>query len=177
MAGRNPFPSAWGRRGSFSSMQVHVLSLSPFRKSRDSALTPSPTKTEACPSSWSPSLLAPSARVGVLILFSTDEAPRSSPAACSTTEPRSPRVLSNAPERGWTRRPPTPLLGSWRALSIFGRRWGGPSPFLAPCLACLPGGPMVLVPLWHHQGNAMFHCCDTWFTKKQAGLMNSSTTS
>ena len=23
------------------------------------------------------------------------------------------------------------------------------------------GGPTVLVPLWHHQGNPMFHCCDS----------------
>ena len=66
------------------------------------------------------------------------------------------------PGRGWTRRPPTPLPGSWHNLSIFfGRRWGGPSPVLTPCLACLPGGPMVLVPLWLHQGNPMFHCCDS----------------
>ena len=46
LAGRNPSLSAWGRRGSFSSMQVHVLSLSSFRKGGGSALTPPPTKTK-----------------------------------------------------------------------------------------------------------------------------------
>ena len=87
MVGRNPSPSAWRRRGCFSSKRVHVLSLSLFRKSGGSALTPPPTKTEARPSSWSPSLLAPSAHVGVLIHFYTGEAFGSSLAACRTAEP------------------------------------------------------------------------------------------
>ena len=68
--------------------------------------------------------------------------------------------MSDAPERGWTQRQPTPLPGSCCALYVFVRRWGGPSPVLAPCLACLPREPRVLVPLWHHQGNPMFQCCN-----------------
>ena len=139
-------------------MRVHVLSLSPFWKGGGSALKPPPTKTEARPSSWSPSLLVPSAHVGVLILFSTDEALGGSPTACRTTEPRSPLVLNDAPERGCTRRQPTPLPGFCCALYVFEL---GPSPALAPCLACLPGDPRVLVPLWHHQENPMFHCYDS----------------
>ena len=145
-------------------MHVHVLSLSLFWKGGGSALKPPLIKTKARPSSWSPSLLAPSARVAVLILFSTDEAPEGSPAACRTMEPRSHLVWSIAPRRGWTRRPPTPLPRSLCSLSIFGRRWGGPSPVLTPRLACLPSGPTVLVPVWHHQGNPMFHCCDSFFS-------------
>ena len=135
LAGRNPFPSAWRQRGCFSSMRVHVLSLSLFRKSGGSALTPPPTKTEAHPSSWSPSLLVPSAHIGVLILFCTCEAFGSSLAACRTAEPRDLLVSSNAPERGWTRRQPTRLPGSCCAMHVFVRRWGGPSPVLASCLA------------------------------------------
>ena len=123
-----------------------------------------------CLSSWSPSLLAPSARVGVLILFCTDEASRSSPTACRTTEPKDLLVLSDAPERGWTRKQPTLLPGSCCALYVLVRRWGGPSPVLAPCLACLPGEPRVLVPLWHHQGNPMFHYCDTHINNIQSCL-------
>ena len=59
----------------------------PLGKGGGSALTPPPTKTEARPSSWSPSLLAPSAHVGVLILLCTEEALGSSPVACRTAEP------------------------------------------------------------------------------------------
>ena len=117
--GRNPSLSAWRRHGCFSSMRVHVLSLSLFRKGGGSALTPSPTKTEARPSSWSPSLLAPSARVGILILFCTGEAFGSSPTAYRTTEPKGLLVSDDAPERGWTRRQPTPLPGSSCALHVF----------------------------------------------------------
>ena len=58
----------------------------PLGKGGGSALTPPPTKTEAHPSSWSPSLLAPSAHVGVLIFLRTEEALGSSPAACRTAE-------------------------------------------------------------------------------------------
>ena len=71
-----------------------------------------------------------------------------------------PPCLGEAPERGWTRRHPTPLPGSWHAVHVFIRRWGGPSPALASCLAGLLVEPRVLTPLWHHQGNTMFHCCD-----------------
>ena len=59
----------------------------PLGKGGGSALTPPPAKTEARPSSWSPSLLAPSAHVGVLILFCTGEAFGSSPAAFRTVDP------------------------------------------------------------------------------------------
>ena len=113
-----------------------------------------------CPSSWSPSLLAPSTCVGVLILFSTDKDPGGSPTACRTTEPRSPLVLSNTPERGWTRRPPTPLLGSRHALYIFRRRWGGPSPILTLFLSCFPGGPRG----WSHFGCIRGTPCSTVVT-------------
>ena len=59
----------------------------PLGKGRGSALTPPPTKTEARPSSWSPSLLAPSANVGVLILLRTEEALGGSPTTSRTAEP------------------------------------------------------------------------------------------
>ena len=59
----------------------------PLGKGGGTALTPPPTKTEARPSSWSPSLLAPSTHVGVLFLLRTGEALGGSPAACRTAEP------------------------------------------------------------------------------------------
>ena len=59
----------------------------PLGKGGGSALTPPPTKTEAHPSSWSPSLLAPSAHVVDLILLRTEEALGGGPAACRTAEP------------------------------------------------------------------------------------------
>ena len=90
----------------------------PLGKGGDSALTTPPTKTEARPFSWSPSLLAPSAHVGVLILLCTKEALEGSPAACRTAEPRDLLVSSDAPERGWTRRQPTALPGSCCALHV-----------------------------------------------------------
>ena len=74
-----------------ASMCCHYHSLG---KGGGSALTPPPTKTEARPSSWSPSLLAPSARVGVLIVFCTGEAFGSNAAACRTAEPRDLLVLA-----------------------------------------------------------------------------------
>ena len=60
----------------------------PLGKGGGSALTPPPTKTEARPSSWSPSLLAPSAHVVDLILLRVEEALGGGPAACRTAEPR-----------------------------------------------------------------------------------------
>ena len=94
MAGRNPSPSAWRRRGCFSSMRVHVLSLSLFWKGGGSALTPPLTKTEVRPSSWSTSLLVPSAHVGDLILLRMEEALGGGPAACRATEPGDLLVLA-----------------------------------------------------------------------------------
>ena len=58
--------------------KVEVVRLHPYQR-----------KPRRRPSSWSPSLLAPSAHVGVLILFSTDNAPGSNPAACRATGPGS----------------------------------------------------------------------------------------
>ena len=72
-----------------------MLSLSSFgEKGGGSALTPPPTKTEARPSSWSPSLLAPSAHVVDLILLRVEEALGGGPAACWTAEPRDLLVLA-----------------------------------------------------------------------------------
>ena len=66
----------------------------PLGKSGGSALTPPPTKTEARPSSWSPSLLAPSAHVVDLILLHAEEALGGGLATCRTTEPRDLLVLA-----------------------------------------------------------------------------------
>ena len=59
----------------------------PLGKGGGSALTPPPTKTEARPSSWSPSLLAPSAHVVDLILLRAEKALGGGPTACRTAEP------------------------------------------------------------------------------------------
>ena len=59
----------------------------PLGKGGGSALTPPPTKTEAHPSSWTPSLLAPSAHVVDLILLRTEEALGGGPTTCRTTKP------------------------------------------------------------------------------------------
>ena len=134
LAGRNPFPSAWRRRGCFSSMRVHVMSLSLFWKGGGSALTPPLTKTEARPSSCSPSLLAPSACVGVLILFCTGEAIGSNPAAFRTAEPWDLLVLATPWREVGPGGNPTPLPGSWHAAHVFMWRWDGPSPVLSSWL-------------------------------------------
>ena len=103
----------------------------PLGKGGGSALTPPPTKTEARPSSWSPSLLAPSAHVVDLILLHAEEALGGGPAACRTAEPRDLSGLGETPERGWTRRQPTPPPGVCCSDRVFTRGWGGPSPALA----------------------------------------------
>ena len=66
----------------------------PLGKGGGSALTPPLTKTEASPSSWSPSLLAPSAHVVDLILLHAEEALGGGLAACRTVEPRDLLVLA-----------------------------------------------------------------------------------
>ena len=158
MAGRNPSPSACWRCGCLSSMRVHVLSLSLFRKGGGSALTPPPTKTEVRPSSWSPSLLAPTSAF-------LSSSVRTKPSGV---------VLPPA----WLRDPEAILLGAIPGERLDPEATHSPPGVLAylvhlrrkemgwpiSCLdsmSCLPSSwAQVLVPLSLYQGNPMFHCCD-----------------